>query len=186
MTDPVRFPAQCPYDKWPDASRVYELLIANADDPIRNPLEDVRTYFLAHRQNITDSIGAVNYWRAQVQPESYPTQLVTEGGMQAWLIPGQAPKPHTFAANVLYLWKADGNGNGSGSLVADFFMGGYAFTAEVDDNGQPIIPPTVPKSAIIGINKGTAWPIPATTNQYVGFINLGDAQSDGRVDMRTL
>lgn len=58
MSETLRFEAQVPYSKWPDASRCYELMIAGDWDGLQ-------AHFAAHRQNVTDSIGAVNYWRAQ-------------------------------------------------------------------------------------------------------------------------
>lgn len=102
MTDVTRFPAQVPFDKWPDASRCYELMIAGDWDGLRE-------YFAAHRQNVTDSIGAVNYWREKFTPGA---PIVTSASPI-----NHSPLDLQFPDNTIATaFRAEVDGNGSASV----------------------------------------------------------------------
>jgi hypothetical protein len=69
--EPVRFPAQLPYDKWPSVNGVFDLM--------RNGLwTEARHYFNTppNGQNITDAIGAGDYWRQQYNPTPPPATII--------------------------------------------------------------------------------------------------------------
>lgn len=59
----IRFPAQLPYDKWPAVNVVF--------DHMRNGLwADAQAAFEARKQDVTDAIGAGNYWRGLYTPQA--------------------------------------------------------------------------------------------------------------------
>lgn len=75
--DPVKFPANLPYRKWPDVSNIFSLMMAG-------DWVGAKAYFAvpAQHDNITDAIGAGNYWRAQFtppQPVVVPTNPASIG-----------------------------------------------------------------------------------------------------------
>lgn len=113
MTDPVRFPAQVPYDKWPDAARCYEMMI-------NGEWGDLQAFFALKRQNITDSIGAVNYWRNKFNPSGAMPVVGTgpNGEIQTLQI-GGGFIDYLAQPGTVYCFKVNGVGllgNASGSV----------------------------------------------------------------------
>lgn len=115
----TRFPAQLPYSKWPKVSTVFGLMI-NGD------WAGVQAYFEdpANRPDITDSIGAGNFWWAQFTP---PKPVI----LHPPLVPGASPRPQQYDPDTVYSVRLDGDAPGGCSFSVS--SGGVQVVGSVSD-----------------------------------------------------
>ncbi len=114
MADPVRFPANLPYYKWPNVSGVFTLMQAGDWAAVEAYYKDP-----ANTQNINDSIGAGNSWYNQFNPT--PTVVPT--------------KPPTLGMNETLPWFPSPAGQVN---VTTATAGGGKVSASASSGGIPM------------------------------------------------
>jgi hypothetical protein len=161
MTDVIRFPANVPAEKWPDAHKVFVRI--NAGD-----WAGAQQAFDAAPQNVKDAMGAVEYWYEIFRkgvPVVYAGRLVT--GIHQDII---------WPAGTAKAWDATAMGTASGSIQE----GGTGLYGAVFDH----LPDNVP------IGSWQTWGKVAVNGLILPagsfFVGFSEALTDlpGRVDVR--